>query len=286
MKLSKEEAVKAVQGIEDNEVYVYSQKEYAELLDNFKKTTIESELKSRIAKVYDDVDADFMAVTGLKKPDDVKTYKYWPEVAKTLKEQAEQAKTEVEKLKLSANPDLSKEIEALRKASIEKDAEWKGKYESLQKELTVRDIKGELAVAVSKFKLTKLPEPVVNTFIESAKNKLSQSAKMVDGQLLFLDAEGSPRINKETFKPYTAEELMAVELDPILDKGKPNEGGGTKPPKLQKDKDGKLDISMIVPQSVKNRNELTKFLIESGLPFGTPEHNAAYDKYSENLPIA
>ena len=284
-KLSKEEAVKAVQGIEDAEVYVFTAKEHTELLDNFKKATIESELKSRIAKVYDDVDTDFTSATGLKKPDDVKTYKFWPDKVKEYKEKAELAVAEAEKLKTGGNPDHLKEIEALRKAAIEKDNDWKQRFDAAQKEISVRDIKGHLDSSTRDLKLTNLPKPVIDTFIEAAKSKLAASAKIVDGQIQFIGPDGLPLTNKETFKPFTAAELMAVELEPIIEKGINNKGGGTEKPTISKGKDGKIDVALIIPQSVSNRIELTKFLIEAGLPAGTPEHNAAYDKFSENLAV-
>jgi len=284
-KLSKELAAEAIKGIEGEEVYVFSTKEHNELLDNYKKTTIEAELKSRIAKVYDDVDADFTTVTGLKKPDDQKTYKYWPEVAKQLKEKADTAAAEVEKLKTGGSPDLLKEIEALRKASLEKDNEWKAKLAKVETELTVKDIKNTLDASFHDLKLSNLPKPVLDTFIESAKNKLTQSAKIVNGEIVFMDANGEPRMNKETYKPYTASELMAMELEPIVEKGDQHKGGGSAKPGISKDKDGKIDVSLMVPIAVKTRVELTKFLIESGLPNNTEEFFAAYDKYSVNLPI-
>lgn len=284
-KYSKEEALKVVQGSEASEIFIHTPEEQASLLENFKKTTIEQELKSRIAKVYDDVDADFTTATGLKKPDDQKTYRYWPELTKQLKEKADKAEAEVEKLKAGGSPDLQKEIEALRKASQEKDNEWKGKFDKLQNELTTKDIKNVLDSSTRSFKLANMPKAVLDTFVETAKTKLASTAKMVEGQLVFMDAEGKPRINKETFLPYTAEELMTIELDPIIDKSASNKGGGSEPPKVTKTKDGKVDISVAIPVGVKSKIELTKFLIESGLPLNSAEHAAAFDKYGANLPI-
>lgn len=283
----KEEAVKALQGFEGQEFFVFTGKDHLEVLENFRKTQVEQDLKDRIGKVYGDIDADFKAVTGLDKPNDQKTYKYWPEVVKQYKEKAESLTKEVEKLKVNPNPDLAKELEALRKASVEKDNEWKAKVEKMQSDLMVKDVTNTLDGAVRGFKLSALPKPVVDTFIKSAKLKLSQSAKFIEGQLVFIDADGNPKINKETFKPYTADELLAIELEPIIDKTNiKQEGGGTKPPKVTVGKDGKSDIALMVPTTVKNKMELTKFLIEAGIPMGTPEHDTAYAKYGATLPIA
>ncbi|MCK9220209.1 MAG: hypothetical protein M0P47_09195 [Bacteroidales bacterium] len=285
-KYNKEEAIKTIQGLEATEIFVHTPEEQATLLENFKKTTIEQELKSRIAKVYDDVDADFTTITGLQKPADVKTYKYWPEVVKQFKEESETAKKEVEKLKVGGSPDLLKEIEALRKASIEKDNDWKAKYDKMQSDLAQKDVKNILDASTRSLKFANMPKPVLDTFIDNAKSKLAAKGKIVDGQLVFMDADGNPRINKETFKPYTAEELMAIELDPIIDKINQKPGAGTKPPEVKKDKDGKDDIDVAIPVNVQSKLELTKFLIETaGLPYNTPKFNLAFDKYSKNLPL-
>jgi hypothetical protein len=285
-KFSKDEALKAIQGLESNEVFVHTPEEQATLLDNYKKTTIEQELKNRIAKVYDDVDADFSTITGLQKPIEVKTYKYWPEIVKKFKDETEAAKKEVEKLKVGGSPDLLKEIEALRKASIEKDNEWKAMYEKALSELSQKDVKNALDDSTRSLKLANMPKPVLDTFIDNAKNKLAASGKIIDGQLVFMDSDGNPRINKETFKPFTAEELMTVELDPIIDKTNQNTGAGTKPAEVFTGKDGKKDINIAIPNTVRTKVELMKFLIEtSGIPRGTEQFDLAYAKYSVSLPV-
>jgi hypothetical protein len=286
-KFSKEDAIKHIQGLSDSDVFVFTEKEQSEFLENYKKTSMDVFEKTRITELYDGIDKDFEKATGIKLPPDQTTYKFWPEQMKILKEQSGRFESEVAELKTKGgSPELQKEIEALRKASLEKDNEWKSKFEKVNRELIEKDIKSNIEMASKGFKFTILPKTVIDTFIESAKNKLSQSAKFIEGQMIFTDSDGNPRLNKETFKPYTAEELMALELDPIIDKEKKNEGGGTKPPKLQKDKDGKSDINLIVPTTVSNRVELTDYLIKSGLPLNTEEHRVAYEKYSANLPIA
>jgi hypothetical protein len=284
-KLSKELAVAAIQGMEAEEVFVLTPAEHTELLDNYKKTQLDAFERDRVTEIYRGIDRDFLKATGVKIGEGQKTYEFWPDLAKQFKEKADTAAAEVEKLKSTGSPDLLKEIEAIRKASIENENVWKAKVETMQKDLVLKDIKGTLDVSTRDLKLQNLPKPVVDTFIESAKNRLAQSAKIVEGVVVFMDSDGSPKMNKETFKPYTAAELMALELEPIIDKATGNKGGGSEPPRLQRDKDGKLDINMVIPTSVRKRTELTGFLIQAGLPMNTPEHAAAYDKYSVNLPI-
>lgn len=287
-KFKKEEAIKALQGMESDEVFVYTPEEQTTLLENFKNTSIDAFERNRIAEIYNDLDKDFFNATGIQKqkgPDSPKTYKFWPDVAKRLKEEADAAKAEAEKLKAGGSPELTKEIDALRKASIEKDNEWREKYTKLQCSMTQKDIENTLDMARRELKLIDMPRPVVDTFIENVKSKLSASGKMIEGQLIFMDANGNPRINKETFKPYTAEELMRVELDPIIDKTTESKGGGTEPRKVV-GKDGKTEIIVSVPGNVRSKIELSEYLIKTaGLPLNTPDFNTAYDKYGKDLPL-
>lgn len=286
-KFNKEEAIKALQGMENDEVFVYTPDEQATLLENFKNTSIDAFERNRITEIYNDLDKDFFNATGIQKqkgPDSPKTYKFWPDVAKKLKEEADAAKAEAEKLKAGGSPDLAKEIEALRKASIEKDNEWREKYTKLEGSLAQKDVENTLDMALRGLKFSNMPKTVVDTFIENVKSKLSASGKMIEGKLVFMDSSGNPRINKETFKPYTADELMALELDPIIDKSDSKKGGGTT---FQKSvKDGKVEITVSVPPSVRSKVELTEYLIKTaGIPMNTPDFNAAYDKYGKDLPL-
>ena len=293
-KLAKEAALAAVQGIADGEVYVFTPDEYNTHLNQFKETEIETALKSRIAKVYGDLDKDFEEVTGKRKPDTEKTYTFWKSVLKEFKDLANSGdvtalKAEIERLKTTGGQgEKVKELEAILTTSKSELETYKGKVTTLEAQIKTQSIMSQIDSGLTGMKFQGLPAPVINTFIDSAKSKLLKVSQVIDGTIVFLDEAGNPRINRETMKPYTPAEILTIELDPIIDKG--NNGfkgaGSGKAPEITKDKDGNIDINVIIPPNIRTKTDLTKFLIESGLPFNSKEHNAAYDKYAKTLPVA
>lgn len=291
-KIAKDQAVAVIGAITDDEVYVFTSAEYNKALDDYKTTEIESALKARIAKVYGDLDADFKEVTGLTKPETEKTYAYWKKVIKDYKDKAESTdvtglRAEIDRLKTQGGQmEKVRELEATLKLAMEKEAEYKTKISTLETTLKTKDIINQLEAGMHGFKFQQLAQPVLNTFIDSARAKLTKSAQIIDGTIVFIGTDGNPLINRETMKPYTPAEMLTLELDPIMDKGGNDYkgAGSVKKPEITK-KDGKVDINVAIPATVKSKKELTEHLIASGLPFNSPEHNMAYDKYSADLPI-
>lgn len=293
-KFKKADALTALGAMTDEEVYVFSPTEYNTTLDTYRNSEIETALKGRTAKMYNDFDADFGEATGLKKPDNEKTYKYWVRMLKEYMEKAENSDAvklhaEIERLKTTGGQaDKVKELEQIIKTYETKTHDADEQIKTLTESLKQKDVANHIESGLRGFKFQKIAEPVIKTFIESAKRNLMAKAKVVDGVIVFVDDKGEPRINRETMKPYTAEELLAVELEPILDKGKEGVTGlGThEKPAIVKDKEGKQDINLIMPANVKTKVELTEYLIKSGLPFNSEEHNVAYDKYSKELNLS
>lgn len=75
-----------------------------------------------------------------------------------------------------------------------------------------------------------------------------------------------------------------MRLKPILNEGRTQPGPGLKDKEpLIETKDGKIDVTLILPDTVKTNADLTEFLLKSGLKRNTPEYLAAYGKYVENL---
>lgn len=286
-KLTKDEALKTLQGLEASEVFLMTPEENTSYLENYKKVEIEKELKGRIAKVYDDLDADFAAITGQRKPDTEKTYKYWPGVVKQLKEAAENAdadklRKQIDELKKTgASPELMKELEAVRAMSISEKKKYESRIAELEGVMVQKDITVILNEAMRGLQFQKLPQAVLDAYVEKSRSKLMTSAKIVNGELVFHDEKGEPMINQTTYKPYTAAELMARELEPVIESEK-KKGLGSQEPNITK-RDGKIEVTLNVPHTLRSKTELTEFLIKNGLPFNTPEYYAAYDKYQKQL---
>jgi hypothetical protein len=272
-KLSKEDIKKLIEGDGAAEYFVFTPEQHEEFLANFKKTSIDSFEQKRVTEIYNDLDKDFFNATGIKRPADQKTYNFWPETMKQLKEKSAQTQ--------NANPDITKELEAVRKASLEKDKEWEKKFGDLTASLEKKEVMSILEASIRGFKFTDMPEPVLNNYIETVKSKLASSAKIIGGEVNFFK-DNELLINKQSMKPMTAAELLAAELDPVISKKTEVRGGGTEPPKITK-KDGKIIVTLALDPKVKTKTQLTDFLVKEGIAFNTPEFYAAYEQYGKNL---
>ncbi len=90
-------------------------------------------------------------------------------------------------------------------------------------------------------------------------------------------------IRKEkNIAPYTAEDLIRERLSSIIDDGIQLLGTGVKP-KLNKDKDGKDDILIDIPDSVVTTEDLHKHLVGLSLSRNSKEYQKAWEKYSPDL---
>jgi hypothetical protein len=102
--------------------------------------------------------------------------------------------------------------------------------------------------------------------------------------------DGVPMRNPHNaLNPYTADEILRERLKDVLDTGRKAEGGPGVSDEIVKeyDKSGKIvKIALIIPDSVKTKEDLSKFLVSQKLLRGSQEYIKAYAEYSENLPYA
>ena len=135
------------------------------------------------------------------------------------------------------------------------------------------------------FKDVKLvPEDVRNVHINVVKNELAKIAEFVDGKMIFKNDQGEI-IRDAKLKPLGPHEILKERLKPILNEGRQQKGPGINEnePLNEKDKDGKVDVTLVVPDTVKTNADLIDFMMKSGLKRNTEEFSAAYAKYSEGL---
>jgi hypothetical protein len=135
-----------------------------------------------------------------------------------------------------------------------------------------------------------IPESVVNAYVNQVINELTGVASYQDGKLVFMK-DGVPMRNTfNALNPYTAKELVEERLKEIRETGKPASGGPNISNEIIKEYDktsGKLSkVAMVIPDSVKNKQDLSKHLISQGLLRGTEEYTLAYKEYSQNLSFA
>lgn len=279
-------------------------------------------MAQRIGEIHGQYDRDIEAVTGLKKPEGVKTYEWMktdvlPKVSKAaeLETQLETIKTEKTTLeaqlkdgkideatakKLSDLEQLSTDL----KGKIEADKlEYENKIAEAQKANTTITLNNEFdrSLVGKKFKDESIISKAVReTFVTNAKAAVLAENKpdwIDDGKggktLVFRNEAGEIKRNPENnLNPYTAEELFISKIGDVLDLGKQQAGGGTKPAGGTGGAGGagsSLSLSNAKTQ-VEADEMATEFLMSKGLVRGSKEYNEEFttirtENEVEKLPL-
>jgi len=287
--MNKEEALSKInEG--DGDFQVFTKEEHESFLKNFEDTKIAPKI-SELHKKYDD---DIHSVLGVRKESDEKTYDFLKRTLSTLKTERDEQSQKVTELEKAVQDTTGKE--ALEQAKRELESvktkhqsaldEYKTKYEELEKGTHMMKINNELEKGLVGlvFKDAKLvPEDVRNIHIDVVKSELAKMAQFVDGKLVFVDDKGEI-MRDDKLNVLGPKEVLKSRLKPILNEGRKQPGVGIEENEpFVEEKDGKLDVTVVVPDTVKTNADLTEHLLKSGLKRGTKEFSAAYAKYVVNL---
>ena len=292
-KLSKEEAIKEVtEG--DGDFQAFTHKEHETFLNNLKDTEVfKQQIDGRVSEMHQQYDNDFFAVTGKRKAQDEKTYDFIKREVKALldnatelaEKNAELDKAVKDKSGTEAVELLRGELESMKKKHQTFKDEAENKYSTLEQSGVNMKILHEFdnAMLGLKFKdVAIIPEDVRNAMINNAKTELAKSASFVEDKLVFLDAEGKI-LRDENLNVLSPKDILTEKLKSIIDAGHQQGGIEIKEPEVGKDKDGKVIVNLLIPDTVKTNEDLTNHLMQSGLKRDSEEYRAAYAKYSENL---
>lgn len=220
-----------------------------------------SVIGTKIGALHGQYDSDILSISGISKTDGEKTYDYLKRVlneyktkldgSKTLSAQLEAQKKKVTELetKLAAGgsdeaikqqlKDARHQVTQLQTQLTAKTGELdkaKKDYEQKEKDLQV-GFAFTNATAGIKFKAD-VSEPVKKILLAAAKDEILAKGTpdfIDDGnggkKLVLRDAAGNTLNNpKNNLNPYTIEELvMETSLKDVIDTGKQQPGGGTKP---------------------------------------------------------
>ena len=276
---------------------------------------------TKIGALHGQYDADILSISGISKADGEKTYDYLKRVlgeyktkldgTKTLYAQLEAQKKKVTELetKLAAGgsdeavkqqlKDARHQVTQLQTQLTAKTGELdkaKKDYEKKEKDLRV-GFAFTNATAGIKFKAD-VSEPVKKILLAAAKDEILAKGTpdfVDDGKggkkLVLRDAAGNTLNNpKNNLNPYTIEELvMETSLKDVIDTGKQQPGGGTKPNPSPDHRTVNLDLSAAKTQQEADI-QIENYLLSTGLTRDNVEFgNKALEIRNENnvssLPI-
>lgn len=276
---------------------------------------------TKIGALHGQYDADILSTSGISKADGEKTYDYLKRVlgdyktkldgTKTLSAQLQAQKNKVTELeaKLAAGgsdeavkqqlKDARHQVTQLQTQLTAKTEELdnaKKDYEKKEKDLQV-DFAFTNATAGIKFKAD-VSEPVRKILLAAAKDEILAKGTpdfVDDGKggkkLVLRDAAGNTLNNpKNNLNPYTIEELVTeTSLKDVIDTGKQQQGGGTKPNPQSDSQTVNLDLSTAKTQQEADV-QIENYLLSTGLTRDNVEFgNKALEIRNENnvssLPI-
>ena len=297
--MKKDDVLKYIEGKGDADFIIRTGDEDKTFLENYGKKIEEEVIPSKISELHSRYDEDVFAVTGLKKNPTEKTYDFVKRVLASYKTDAEKSGTlskEIADLKKqiadgTGDKKTLQDLEAMQKAYNDLQATKDKEITTLKTDYDKYKIRTEIMSATSGMTFKKnIPESVVNAYVNQVINELTGMASYQDGKLVFMK-DGVPMRNTfNALNPYTAKELVEEKLKEIRETGKPATGGPDISNEIIKEYDktsGKLSkVAMVIPDSIKNKQDLSKHLVSQGLLRGTEEYNLAYKEYSQNLPFA
>lgn len=276
---------------------------------------------TKIGALHGQYDADILSISGISKADGEKTYDYLKRVlgdyktkldgTKTLSAQLEAQKKKVTELeaKLAAGgsdeavkqqlKDARHQVTQLQTQLTAKTEELdnaKKDYENKEKDLQV-GFAFTNATAGIKFKAD-VSEPVRKILLAAAKDEILAKGTpdfVDDGnggkKLVLRDAAGNTLNNpKNNLNPYTIEELvMETSLKDVIDTGKQQPGGGTKPNPSSDNRTFNLDLSTAKTQQEADI-QIENYLLSTGLTrdnveFGNKALEIRNENNVSNLPI-
>ena len=276
---------------------------------------------TKIGALHGQYDADILSISGISKADGEKTYDYLKRVlgdyktkldgTKTLSAQLEAQKKKVTELeaKLAAGgsdeavkqqlKDARHQVTQLQTQLTAKTEELdnaKKDYEKKEKDLQV-GFAFTNATAGIKFKAD-VSEPVRKILLAAAKDEILAKGTpdfVDDGnggkKLVLRDAAGNTLNNpKNNLNPYTIAELvMETSLKDVIDTGKQQPGGGTKPNPSSDHRTFNLDLSTAKTQQEADI-QIENYLLSTGLTrdnveFGNKALEIRNENNVSNLPI-
>lgn len=281
--MNKEEALKLISEKDTADWHVVPKEEHETFLTNFRETEVNKEIGKHVFEVHQKYDDTIVEVLGEPKPRDVKTHEFLKTKLSAMKEDIQSREARISDLEKAVN-DKSGD-EALKLAQSNYDAlqkkyqktldEFKSKDDQRVKELNHVKLMNEADHALMGIKfLSTVPEDARNALVEIAKNEVAKDAAFLDNKVVFLDANGDP-VRDDQYNVVTMEARLKEKLKSIIDEGRKQSGVSIKDPTIEKDENGKVKVTLAIPDNVSTMEGLINHIQESGIKRGTDEYFAA-----------
>lgn len=263
------------------------------------KTNYESTVVGTKTKEFaDKLEADVLALTGIKKKDANEKYYDYFKRATTEKLAAVTAlQTELDALKLNHNPSAAdkKRIEQLEAAVLEKETALTTHKTEAQKQIAQLKVGNELAAEVAKLRTrykADIPAGVIEIVEKTAMQQLLAIAVVQDdGKVTYMGPDGKPIVDTANYQPKTADKLLEDALKDILDPGKVQPGAGSGAPGAGgapapgAGGNGKKTVVTVLPPDVKSKVQLTDYLLKMGYTQDEEDFNKVYSELGKALPL-
>ena len=295
--MKKEEALKYIEDKGDSTFVVRTEEENKIFLENYARQEIEKADSAKIKDIHTKYDDDIFEVTGIRREPDKhgRTYEFNKGLLKEFKIKADKLtayETEIASLKKqiadgTGDKKTLEDLQAVQKAYKELEDTKTKEITELRSEYDKFKVKAEITSALSGMTFKKnIPESALKALTDQIINDLSTIAAYQDGKLVFLE-NGVPKRNAHNaLNPYTAKELLEERMKDIRDVARKADGGPDLGKEIVKEYDkGKLTkVVMLLPDTVKTKEDLSRHLISAGLLRNSEEYFLAYKEYSASLP--
>jgi hypothetical protein len=261
------------------------------------RTLIEPSLVGPVTKRHaESLEADVKSLTGIEKKQDEKYYDYFKRAVQEKLGVVSTMETELKELreKGHSNQADKQRISALEKAIADTKDEMKSKLnekdQALNKTRASYEVRNEIGKLQSKYK-PGLPESLVKIAEQSVIDKLaSEVVFQEDGTPTFLNEKKEVALDPQTFKPISIEQRVMEMLKDIVDTGKQQPGGGTKPPitppgGTPPNPNDPASKYSGIPDTVKTKVQLSEYLLSLGITADNPKFDEILDHDGKGLRI-
>lgn len=279
------------------------------VLENYAKAEFDKRIGDEISKVHTKYDEDMFEVLGERRGQDQKTYDFIKEKVKALKETSspESSKKvkelEAELKKMRETGEASSHWKSIHEESVQKwnteRQEWESKYTELEARERSGTINGDLSKGLAGLKfIASIPSSAMQTIIDSKKEAIIKSAKIVEGKVVYLKEDGTPFLNAQ-YANANANEIWQELLKDFVDSNGGKGSGADEKIKTEvggfkRGTDGKVTSFDIEKSSFTTKEEFTKRIKEvatkAGIAYGSTDYNnlmkEAYDRHEvSKLPV-